>query len=76
MEKKYFDNEILDRLCEAAILANKLDVQIYVDATGFTIRRGNNREIRISFLEFSEAKINVLLPWIEECSNYSSGRHK
>jgi hypothetical protein len=71
---KYFENEVCDRLCEAAILAGNNGVTITVDGLGFivsrpVIKRPNAKKDfveRVGFLDISEAKFNVLLPVVEK----------
>lgn len=70
---QYFENDVCDRLAEAGVLAGNNDVKIEVDGLGITVRkriimrdRRKDFSKRVSFLDLSEAKFNVLLLAVKE----------
>ena len=66
---RYFEDVVLDRLCDAAVLAGNNNIILRVTGIGINVERSAPNQIwrkTVSFLDLSEAKFNILRHTVEE----------
>lgn len=57
---RYYDNDVCNRLCEAAIAAGNNQIELRLDGLGVVVH-AKDIKYRISYIDISDAKVNVIL---------------
>ena len=59
------NNEICDRLCEAAMLADRNEITITLNSLGFVVYQGGGKMRLVTYLEMSGSKLEILYHTVE-----------